>query len=588
MPGVATTLPALIVAAVVVTFLALHAPMTRVDRLVLLGTLYAAYSTLLFLLHFVIKTAAWAFKRHSGARSARRLRPEHLLAGVLLLLNQVLVLTGFKDVGFSWEVVLGVLSLLAATALALALAARIDAGMRSIGGGGVGGQGALPMIAALSISVCLLPRDHSQGTAEANGAPSVVGSGERVPHPLVLIGLDGVDAKLLRGAMKVVDLGALQAFMSEGFVGSLDNLDFGFSPQVWTTIATGQGRDDHLIYAFETRRSPLFQRPLDSWWAQIPPGYAITSVLNAGEYAGLVTRRATNGADRRGPSIWQILSRHGYENLVVDYLISFPAEKIRGYFLTDAAYGTPALATDEKGMGQAVALLREGAEYPAGTWPPRFATMDLPEAAGGDQILGPAEREFVNASLMFERAAASRPFDFMTFYTHWSDTFNHQLSAGEYDEMIRGDFSSSGAKRFLACYRRLDGFLARLRRDFPQANILVVSDHGVGTGFKYRKRVLQHVKGCPGIFMAHGPDIRGGDGAQHVISMYDIAPTVLAYFGAPVPEDFRGSVLQAMFKPRLDYPSMRSYRGWPNERVGSSAPPAAETIEPLRTLGYIK
>jgi arylsulfatase A-like enzyme len=175
-----------------------------------------------------------------------------------------------------------------------------------------------------------------------------------------------------------------------------------------------------------------------------------------------------------------------------------------------------------------------------------------------------------------------------SFYTHWPDTFNHQLFPGEYDEMIRGDFRSSGAKRFLACYRRLDGFLASVRRDFPEANILVVSDHGVGTGFKYWKRVLQHVNGCPGIFLAHGPDIRGGDGARHVVSMYDIAPTVLAYFGAPVPEDFRGSVLQAMFKPRLDYPSIRSYRGWPNERVGSSAPPPAENIEPLRTLGYIK
>lgn len=51
-----------------------------------------------------------------------------------------------------------------------------------------------------------------------------------------------------------------------------------------------------------------------------------------------------------------------------------------------------------------------------------------------------------------------------------------------------------------------------------------------------------------GIFMAEGPDINNVKGPLKNMNIRDIAPTVLSYFGLPVPNDMDGRILKEIFK----------------------------------------
>ena len=127
----------------------------------------------------------------------------------------------------------------------------------------------------------------------------------------------------------------------------------------------------------------------------------------------------------------------------------------------------------------------------------------------------------------------------MTFYSAWPDWFNHLMSLEDYENVLAGRFDTGVPAALMLAYERMDGFVGQLRAQAPEANIMILSDHGVGLGYKFRRRRLQHVLGCPGIFIAEGPDVAGA-GPVAPLSMYDVAPTVLSYYGVPLARDLQG------------------------------------------------
>ena len=51
-----------------------------------------------------------------------------------------------------------------------------------------------------------------------------------------------------------------------------------------------------------------------------------------------------------------------------------------------------------------------------------------------------------------------------------------------------------------------------------------------------------------GIFMAYGPDIRGGLWFSNVVNTWDITPTLLHMLGLPILKEMDGNVLMKIFK----------------------------------------
>ena len=118
---------------------------------------------------------------------------------------------------------------------------------------------------------------------------------------------------------------------------------------------------------------------------------------------------------------------------------------------------------------------------------------------------------------------------------------------------------------------------------------MVVSDHGVATGYRFRQPVMQHFYNSPGIFLAIGPDVHPARD-PHPISMYRFTPTVLSYFGLPVAADFEGTAAGEIFRklprgggdPFLRRPrgqrEARGFQGGTDEREGETSRPGVRPM----------
>ena len=93
--------------------------------------------------------------------------------------------------------------------------------------------------------------------------------------------------------------------------------------------------------------------------------------------------------------------------------------------------------------------------------------------------------------------------------------------------------------------------------------------------------------------MMKGPGVQVG-GEIQAASIYDIAPTLLALFGQPVPGDFRGRPLLSAFEEefveqlavRYAPGSYTSIDDAPRKPIPSAGDEAM--VERLRILGYIE
>lgn len=199
-----------------------------------------------------------------------------------------------------------------------------------------------------------------------------------------------------------------------------------------------------------------------------------------------------------------------------------------------------------------------------------------------------AEEDFARQADVVVVLMKAESFDVITFYTSWPDWFSHVMSLEDYDRAVEARFHEGIQAALMRCYANLDHLLERIRAARPDANIILLSDHGVGTGYKLRRRIIQHLLGCPGVFAAQGPDV-GPSQTAPPVSMYDLTPTILAYFGVPLAQDFQGEaradILRFAQPPRF----LASYHGAvPNRRSDKATEDTAAISERLKALGYIQ
>ncbi len=107
----------------------------------------------------------------------------------------------------------------------------------------------------------------------------------------------------------------------------------------------------------------------------------------------------------------------------------------------------------------------------------------------------------------------------------------------------------------------------------------------------------EHARGChhrEGVFTACGDDIESGKELDSHLSLLDVMPTVLHYFGLPVPDDCDGKVVREIFdrdSETYQRESLYEKMEW-KERVSDGAllyrdDEQAEIEERLKTLGYL-
>jgi predicted AlkP superfamily phosphohydrolase/phosphomutase len=372
----------------------------------------------------------------------------------------------------------------------------------------------------------------------------------------------------------------LRRIAREGVSGRLRSFQPLVSPRIWNSIATGKVPLKHGIAAFVRHAEDAEDTLLVS-------------------------------TDRKVPALWNILSDLGHTVAVVGWWTTYPAERVLGVMVTDHA-PKAALGSADGAPGKTTAP-SAALVYPADMQPRLLgllasapAVTDAADPFAGDGALPHwvqrAEmRQMVRkdnavAHVALTIAEERRP-DLLMVYLSAIDPVCHRLwgtlePEELYPAWLRGSAAerAAGAAAIRHTYEFVDALIGALADRYARDDlVMVVSDHGFEAG-KHRfvevTGVHSGLDARYGVLFAKGRGIPAGERAGKV-TVNDITPTILAWFGLPVARDMDGRPAEFLRVPRKE--PVPTYDHIPVQRP--TADPSGverDMIRQLRALGYLE
>ncbi len=147
-----------------------------------------------------------------------------------------------------------------------------------------------------------------------------------------ILGIDGLDPKMLQEFMEEGFLPNFRALATEGGMSPLTTTMPPLSPVAWSTFITGMDPAGHGIFDF-IHRNPASYAPEFSIARAIPAGWA----LSLGSWV-IPLQGGTTEQLRRGTSFWEVLEGRGVPTTIFRMPVNFPPNS-PGYSLS--GMGTP-------------------------------------------------------------------------------------------------------------------------------------------------------------------------------------------------------------------------------------------------------
>jgi len=399
-------------------------------------------------------------------------------------------------------------------------------------------------------------------------------SGGKTTHPrMMLIGIDAADWKIIDPLIAQGKLPNFARFRKEGASGPLLSLlPKQKSPVLWTSIATGKLPEKHGVGGFMA------------------------------EEGKLVTR-----SQRKVEPIWRILGDHDITVGVVNWMVTWPAEEVNGYMVSDyAQYGTdgwPEEGGNETYPPELVdeikPLMKLTGEVTDEELSQFFGVKDFRKVMSKK-----SERYITNIRWIYAAdetygriatylyAKHEKP-DFFAVYLRGVDSICHTFFGFRDKKSVpKAMLTPENIKLFEDTvdkyYIYTDKWIGKLLELVDeQTTVLLISDHGFqgglhgGTG-QHRIR---------GVVAAIGPGIT----PQKIVgpTLLDITPTILAFYSLGLAEDMDGEpIVKLLSKEKLQYALNHIVPTYDKPGTAQELPissPANEKVkERLRSLGYIE
>jgi len=424
---------------------------------------------------------------------------------------------------------------------------------------------------------------------------------------LLVFGIDGATWDVIVPLIDEGRMPNLARLCADGRYTRLGTTKPNLSPILWTTIATGEPAEVHGIEGFTV---PV-------------------------EGSDEVTLPSSNL--RRVPAFWNILSDAGQTVGLVNWWVSYPAEPIDGFVISDRAnfvrkttYKELFDLSDEElqdpvGEVYPAELQLEIAEHvrPSSTIERALVSriVELPddlfaELQAQERFSRDSKLSILKFALLQDESVLAAGLhalskyepDVMVFYTSGLDAAEHHFwkyhEPDKYQVPVPASDSALFGDVIRNYYVYVDGLLGRLLGAYgaEDLNVIVVSDHG---HVAYEDYGTEHASGYgkiasgwhgyapPGILLLAGPGIAPGNDLPEA-TIFDVAPTILALRGVAVGADVQGSVLTDAFTPeqltRQPVTFVPTYRGTTPAADTKPVQSAAdeELLEKLRALGYIE
>lgn len=355
---------------------------------------------------------------------------------------------------------------------------------------------------------------------------------------VAIFAIDGADWELLSELIHDGRLPNLEALVKGGTSGSLQTIQPTVSPMVWTTVATGLPPDRHGVIDFIDRGR---NRPVDAY-------------------------------SRRSPALWDVAEVFGRHSVVVDWWTAWPP--LPGSAVTfDAPVEILPSAISPAALGPRIAQLDIAPDSLQYQQVGRFLNITATEyerAVTGGNPQDPVNvfRKVLAKTWTDHRVAINlyqkeEPLLMMMSF-EGTDAVNHLFAP--YHPPYREGMSQEGFRRYWPTVANYYSEVDRLIGEWmnvltDDTMVMVVSAHGFRWG-KNRPRMQPIGRAAlsdhrnPGVFIAYGNHVQPSR-ANHTMSIYDIAPTVLAVLGLPKSTEMPGNVAQWVLKDITPVTSVR-------------------------------
>ncbi len=414
------------------------------------------------------------------------------------------------------------------------------------------------------------------------------GSDEPPTGRVLLVAIDGASWQVIDPLLEAGRLPHLAGIAAAGLYGSIRSFPKLRSPRIWTTVATGKTPEKHGIKG----------------WVK-PAGVGRIALYYS--------------HDRQGHALWNIASAAGLRVSIVNWLVTYPPEIVRGVLVSDHTFpqeigGKLWIAgrvADHFGVD--LEPVARGPDRGPVVSPPEWRERVLAESHRETALTNFAEpiasqaalgrfaylsrhfhRDQQLTSIALEIDAAIHP-DLTMILLQGVDRLSHYLWAGieppqAYREPPLDAAEHAAAREALeSYYAYTDALIGRLLEGYaPDDLVLVISDHGFEADEEEALVTGNHHSPDTelGVIFARGRGIESGAEVGGV-TVRDITPTILAWWGLPLARDMDGRVAGFL---DVDRPrSIASYDGEPIRRLTIADSGAEDAIlEELRALGYVE
>jgi predicted AlkP superfamily phosphohydrolase/phosphomutase len=378
---------------------------------------------------------------------------------------------------------------------------------------------------------------------------------------VLLIGIDGASWNLMDPLLKAGKLPNFQKLIHGGVSASLSTITPTWSPLLWTSIATGKMPEKHGIRAHFTE-SGKFEVEM--------------------------------GNRRIAKAFWNILSDSGIRVGVVNWWLTWPAEEVKGFIVSDKYRRT----RDQPYLTYPVELL--GSLPKVGMNPEAFefdkkqyslpATLEANVLIQGQKRMnyktywGQDKAVFKTCKLLLEK----KDVDAFAAIFRIVDISSHLFCRLPRTEQLNDESYS----RLLApIYIYADKILGELLKHAgPRTTVVICSDHG----FRLENGMYDHgmrQNPPPGILILRGPNVRENIRLNQA-SIIDITPTLLYLLDLEVGRDMDGQVLREAFTQQVLADHKIQYIAtYDNKKTRATTPSLEmdeETKDDFRALGYVQ
>ncbi len=420
-------------------------------------------------------------------------------------------------------------------------------------------------------------------------------------HKTVIFCIDGLSSNILDEYTDEKNNGFFCNARDKGIYKRLQTIFPTHSPVIWTTVASGETPLNHGIIGFGRYR---FFGAKSGGFSIFPKFMGMSKYFYLLSKAGIAAFYPNMSYDVRVPRIWDIMSSAGFSLSVINYPVTLPPSIVNGAVISETEFITnfDSLAFESIYPPEIKSDITEFLKNTEPAAHEMFSRQFRDILAGRDRYSAElAERFFVSDFKIMKMADKIRSLlkpesNVDIIYIHGLDGSSHLFFDDFFNKINKGNNPGS---TYLGKYL---GFIEKEIEDYlknygEDCTVFILSDHGfeskgfIGSISDPLKPYLQgiHENAPDGVFMAYGKDI-DRDKCPGNLSVYDITPTLLFYFGLPVSDDFAGTP-HDIFKVNRQIRHIESYRALERnafvKRIKIEEEELRENENMLKSLGYI-